>query len=79
MPPLFTVDVERSMARQHLGTANARHVEAWMWELKAKGSSIGALVHESPAQFDQLVNEAVLVARAVPFRESEALAQRWRL
>lgn len=78
--PIYEKEIERALARLQLGAVNPRHVEAWLWEV-SKGATVtlGQLATEGGDRFDKFVANAAALVNAVPYRESETLAQKWHL
>lgn len=66
-------EVRASIARQNFTDVQDRHVEAWIRNRQVDPAKI------TKAELDREVVSAVRICRAVPFGESEAMAQRYGL
>lgn len=65
--------VRESIARQNFADVNELHVEAWIRNRQVDPAKIGRM------ELDREVASAVRICRAVPYGESEAMAQRYGL
>lgn len=66
-------EVRASITRQNFTDVQEHHVEAWIRNRQVDPTQI------SSAALDREVCSAVRICRAVPFGESEAMAQRYGL